>query len=194
MKKFILAWFILGTMALAQDEEYRNEVRVGGGNFLPAGHASSFAFQAGYVMASGSSVIGIDLQIKKTEADIINAKDVDVVSFYVPFHYGYISRTGKVRPYIAGGINLGIIGIDETEWKSKTPGLIVEKSVAYSYGLLGIAGVTLQASNELAFFLEYRHSFDYFYVTVASLGDEFVGIGGGFVHVGIGFSISRSLD
>jgi hypothetical protein len=35
MKETILALFVLGTTVLAQDEEYRNEIRAGGGNFMP---------------------------------------------------------------------------------------------------------------------------------------------------------------
>jgi opacity protein-like surface antigen len=113
-------------------------------------------------MASGNRIVGVDLQIKQTPSNTLGAKDVDVVSIYVPLYYGYIFQNGNVRPCIAGGFGIGLNSINTSQMGSQIRGLVMEKSIASSVGFIGMAGVTFQASNRLALFVEYRHSFDFF--------------------------------
>lgn len=193
MKRMILAWVVLGSALLAQDEEYRNEVRFGGGRFMPLSNAGSFAFQGGYSMMSGGRIVGMDLQIKQTFTDVVGAKDVEVFSIYLPMYIGAISQSGSVRPYVAGGFGVGINSLNTGQMEGQVPGLVMEKGTATSIGFIGMAGVTVQTSNDVAFFLEYRQSFDYFYISIKNGNDEMANVGGGFLNFGMAFTLSGSL-
>jgi len=134
----------------------------GGGIFYPFQGKSGFN---GVVQAAGKispqERLGVELEFRKYETELFNAKDIDTQSYFVRGIGQYFFRPHGISPYVGLGINLAVNVFDEDEIEKKRPSVNVKRGWGFGYGIMGLLGIEVPMGQQLAFFAEGRVSGDF---------------------------------
>lgn len=134
----------------------------GGGIFYPFKGKSGFN---GVIQAAGQisaqERFGVELEYRKSEVELFNAKNIDTQSYILRLIGQYFFRPHGISPYIGLGINLAVNVFDEDEIERERPSVNITQRWGFGYGLLGLLGVEVPVGGGLAFFGEGRVSGDF---------------------------------
>ncbi len=176
MKRFTVSWlcslviglllfggFLKSVEARGVDSDKSDSVFIsgGGGIFYP------FAGKSGFnavVQAAGKispqERLGVELEYRKYETELFNAKNIDTKSYIVRGIGQYYFRPHGISPYVGLGINFAINTFDEDEIEKKRSSVNVKRGWGFGYGIMGLLGVELPLG-QFAFFAEGRVSGDF---------------------------------
>ena len=136
-------------------------ISAGGGIFYPFKGKSGFN---GVVQAAGKispqERIGVELEFRKYETELFDAKNIDTKSYIVRGIGQYFFRPHGISPYVGLGINLAVNVFDEDEIEKKRPSVNIKRGWGFGYGIMGLLGVEVPMGQQLAFFAEGRVSGD----------------------------------
>lgn len=133
----------------------------GGGIFYPFQGKSGFN---ALVQAAGNispqERLGVELEYRKYETELLNAKDIDTQSFIVRGFGQYYFRPQGISPYFGLGINFAVNVFDGDEIEKKRSSVNIKRSWGLGAGIMGLLGVEAPIG-PLAFFAEGRVSGDF---------------------------------
>ena len=133
----------------------------GGGIFYPFKGKSGFN---GVVQAAGKispqERLGVELEFRKYETELFNAKDIDTKSYIIRGIGQYFFRPHGISPYVGLGINLAVNVFDEDEIEKKRPSVNIKRGWGFGYGIMGLLGLEVPVGGGVAFFGEGRVSGD----------------------------------
>jgi len=156
--------FSKGVEAKGIDADDSDSVMIsgGGGIFYPFKGKSGFN---AVVQASGKispqERFGVELEFRKYETELFNAKNIDTKSYIVRGIGQYYFRPHGISPYVGLGINFAINTFDKDEIEKKKSSVDVKRGWGFGYGIMGLLGVEVPMGQQLAFFAEGRVSGDF---------------------------------
>ena len=134
----------------------------GGGIFYPFQGKSGFN---GIIQASGQisskERMALELEFRKYETELFNAKNIDTKSFIIRGMGQYFFFPDTISPYVGLGINLAVNVFDEDEIERKRPSVKVLQGWGFGYGILGLLGIEVPIGGGVALFGEGRVSGDF---------------------------------
>lgn len=134
----------------------------GGGIFYPFQGKSGFN---GVVQAAGKispqERLGVELEFRKYDTELFNAKNIDTKSYIVRGIGQYYFRPHGISPYVGLGINLAVNVFDEDEIEKKRSSINVKRGWGFGYGIMALLGVEVPVGGGVAFFGEGRVSGDF---------------------------------
>lgn len=177
MKRFALRFLLNAVMGLIIfgglsdnvqakiiEPEESNDVVIsgGGGIFYPFKGQSGVS---GVIQAMGflspQERVGVELEYRKYETKLFNAKDIDIQSFILRGLGQYFFRSHGITPYIGLGVNIALNVYDETEIEKKRPSINVKGDKGIGSGIMGLVGLEVPIGQHLALFAEGRVSADF---------------------------------
>ncbi len=164
MSLIVICAFSENVRAKGVDSGESNSVVIsaGGGIFYPFQGKSGFN---GVIQAAGKissqERLGVELEFRKYETELFNAKNIDTKSYIVRGIGQYFFRPHGISPYIGLGINFAVNTFDEDEIERKRSSVNVKHGWGFGYGIMGLLGVEVPVGGGLAFFGEGRVSGDF---------------------------------
>lgn len=146
---------------LGSDDSDSVMISGSGGIFYPFQGKSGFN---AVVQAAGNvspqERLGVELEFRKYETELFNAKNIDTKSYIVRGIGQYYFRPHGISPYVGLGINFAINIFDEDEIEKKRSSVNVKRGWGFGYGIMGLLGVEVPIG-QVAFFAEGRVSGDF---------------------------------
>ena len=145
------------------EPEESNEVVIsgGGGIFYPFKGKSGVS---GVIQAMGflspQERVGVELEYRKYETKLFNAKDIDTQSYILRGIGQYFFRSHGITPYIGLGVNIALNVFDENEIEKKRPSIKVKGDKGIGSGIMGLVGLEVPMGQQVALFAEGRVSAD----------------------------------
>ena len=145
------------------EPEESNDVVIsgGGGIFYPFKGQSGVS---GVIQAMGflspQERVGVELEYRKYETKLFNAKDIDTQSYILRGIGQYFFRSHGITPYIGLGVNIALNVFDESEIEKKRPSINVKGDKGIGSGIMGLVGLEVPMGQHVALFAEGRVSAD----------------------------------
>jgi hypothetical protein len=145
------------------EPEESNDVVIsgGGGIFYPFKGQSGVS---GVIQAMGflspQERVGVELEYRKYETKLFNAKDIDTQSYILRGIGQYFFRSHGITPYIGLGVNIALNVYDESEIEKKRPSINVKGDKGIGSGIMGLVGLEVPMGQHVALFAEGRVSAD----------------------------------
>jgi hypothetical protein len=159
---FVLLQFIF-TIGFAQDEpavfgDYYHSICVGVGGFSPSTGKGGITFFGGYYrQTSPRLLIGGEISYTEFKSRIFIYDNVEFSTINITSTVKYVFPMDNVQPHIGGYIDFGFHSIDQ----SNMPGITLKNSVAGSYGLGILTGITVNVNENILFSFEGRYGGDW---------------------------------
>ena len=160
---WLFGGFLKSVEARGVDSDDSDSVVIsgGGGIFYPFQGKSGFN---AVVQAAGNvspqERLGVELEFRKYETELFNAKNIDTKSYIVRGIGQYYFRPHGISPYVGLGINFAINIFDEDEIEKKRSSVNVKRGWGFGYGIMGLLGVEVPIG-QVAFFAEGRVGGDF---------------------------------
>jgi hypothetical protein len=158
----VFGGFLKSVEARGVDSDNSNSgfISGGGGIFYPFKGKSGFnAVVQAAGKISAQERLGVELEFRKYETELFNAKNINTKSYIVRGIGQYYFRPQGISPYVGFGINFAINIFDEDEIEKKRSSVNIKRGWGFGYGIMGLLGVEVPIG-QLAFFAEGRVSGD----------------------------------
>lgn len=174
--------FLFLAVTSAQDEatvfgDFSNGISFGAGNFTPSTGSGGLIVHGGwYHQVAPRILASLELSYTEFKSQIFTIDDVkfSTVTFLTAFKY--VIPAGIVQPHLGLYLDVGFHTINESDLTPQ--GIVLESSLVRSYGIGGLAGITVSAGEHFLLFADARFGGDWLKTELQGIMNETRNLGG----------------